>query len=169
MLLIFLIFSVVSLRAPACQAKLEQDAYGIGKFGISALTTCQASCQDQASLREYTKASWSKVLSNPKYRTKWRHLKQLFGGGKELESLADLSTDQVKHLFQKLGIDTSSPFLNTQMQGIYADTFYGEQQYLAQPLPSFGSSRKIFLQLLFSLFLSFFLTSLPALSLPDPP
>ena len=47
--------------------------------------------------------------------------------GAELKSLADLSATQVKQLFEKLGIDTNSPFINAQMQGIYADTFYDEE------------------------------------------
>jgi hypothetical protein len=54
-------------------------------------------------------------------------LKKLLGGGAELQSLADLSAAQVKQLFDKLGIDTNSPFINAQMQGIYADTFYDEE------------------------------------------
>ena len=44
-----------------------------------------------------------------------------------MQSLADLSAAQVKQLFDKLGIDTNSPFINAQMQGIYADTFYDEE------------------------------------------
>ena len=106
---------------------VDSDSSADTKFDMKALAQCQDSCEDELTLQDYATTSWKLVLSVPEYRQKWESLKKLLGGGAELQSLADLSAAQVKKLFDKLGIDTNSPFINAQMQGIYADTFYDEE------------------------------------------
>ena len=93
---------------------------------MTSLSQCQESCEDPAALARYSSAVWSLVLSIPEYASKWNDIKALLGGGAELRSLADLSAVQVRQLFEKLGIESASPFANAQMQGIYADSFYDE-------------------------------------------
>jgi len=71
---------------------------------MQAFEKCQAKCEDPAALRSYSAVAWSLILSIPDYKLKWDQLRELFGDD-NVESLADLTAEQVRQLLNRLGIE----------------------------------------------------------------
>ncbi|GMH64617.1 hypothetical protein TrLO_g9067 [Triparma laevis f. longispina] len=87
---------------------------------MSSLSSCQQSCSSPSRLSHFSTLSWNHLTESTLYEEKWANLKTLIGD-ESLNSLSDLSAEQVKFLFKKLGVKGDEVF---GMDGGLEDAYY---------------------------------------------